>query len=142
MFVEEKLKNCSYNLNQIIHFNPDPYYVDYFFRMYIQSVSDFYDGIFEEANRDFGLFISGKSTREKFEKKAIEKGDVLALKFLSWFKENYENKIISINNTDDVQVSSSVNKLTKILKEKNATLIHGHDPKQWQTIKIIPECYS
>lgn len=58
------------------------------------------------------------------------------------FKENYENKIISINNTDDVQVSSSVNKVTKILKEKNATLIHGHDPKQWQTIKIIPECYS
>ena len=92
MFVEEKLKDCRYNLKQIIHFNPDPYYVDYFFRMYIQSVSDFYDEIFEEANRDFGLFVSGKCTKEKFEKKAVKKDDVLALRFLSWFKENYEKE--------------------------------------------------
>ena len=92
MNIEEKIKNCEYNLKQISHFNPDPYYVDYFFKAYLQSVIDVYDEILEEANRDFGLFISGKPTKEKFEKKAIEKNDQLALRFLSWFKENYENE--------------------------------------------------
>ena len=38
------------------------------------------------------MFISGKCTKEKFEKKAVEKNDHLALKFLSWVKENYENQ--------------------------------------------------
>ncbi len=92
MNVEGKIKDCEYNLKQINHFNPDPYYVNYFFQAYLKSVIDVYDEILEEANRDFGLFISGKCTKEKFEIKAIEKNDQLALKFLSWFKENYENE--------------------------------------------------
>ena len=92
MNIEGKIKDCEYNLNQIYHFNPDPYYVNYFFEAYLQCVIDVFDGIFEEGNRDFGLFISGKCTKEKFEVKAIEKNDQLALKFLSWFKENYENE--------------------------------------------------
>lgn len=92
MNIEEKIKDCEYFLKQINHFNPDPYYVDYFFRSYLQSVSYVYDGIFEEANRDFGLFVSGKCTKKKFENKAIEKNDKLAMKFLSWFEKNYENE--------------------------------------------------
>ena len=92
MNIEGKIKDCEDNLKQINHFNPDPYYVNYFFEKYLQSVIDVFDGIFEEGNRDFGLFISGKCTKEKFEKKSIEKNDQLALKFLSWFKENYENE--------------------------------------------------
>ena len=92
MNVEEKIRDCEYYLKQINHFNPDPYYVDYFLRTYLQSVSDVYDEIFKEANRDFGLFISGKCTKEKFEEKAKEKNDQLALKFLSWFKKIYENE--------------------------------------------------
>jgi len=92
MNVEEKIIDCEYNLKQINYYNPDPYYVNYFLEAYIQSVIDVYDGICEEANRDFGLFISGKCTIERFEKKAIEKNDQLALKFLSWFNENYENQ--------------------------------------------------
>jgi hypothetical protein len=92
MNIEGKIKNCEYNLKQISHFNPDPHYVNYFLEGYIQSVISVYDGIFEEANQDFGLFISGKCTKEEFEKKSVEKGDNLALKFLSWFKENYENE--------------------------------------------------
>jgi hypothetical protein len=91
MSIGKKIKDCEYNLNQINHFNPDPHYVNYFLEAYIQSVIDVYDKIIEEANRDFGLFISGKCTKEKFEKKAVEKNDLLALNFLSWFKENYEN---------------------------------------------------
>jgi len=90
MNIEGKIKDCKYNLKQIKHFDPDPYYVNYFFKAYLQSVIDVYDEIFEEANRDFGLFISGKCTKEKFERKAIEKNDQLALKFLSWYNENYE----------------------------------------------------
>jgi hypothetical protein len=92
MNIEEKIKDCEYNLKQINHFNPDPYYVNYFFKAYLQSVIELYDEILEEADRDFGLFISGKCTKEKFERKALEKNDQQALKFLSWFKENYENE--------------------------------------------------
>jgi len=92
MNIEGKIRDCEYNLNQINHFNPDPYYVNYFFRAYLQSVISIYDGILEEANRDFGLFVSRKCTKENFEKKAVEKDDHLALKFLSWFNENYENE--------------------------------------------------
>ncbi len=92
MNIEGKIKDCEYNLKQIRHFDPDPYYVNYFFKAYLQSLIDFYDEIFEEANTDFGLFISGKCTKEKFEKKAMEKNDQFALRFLSWFNENYENE--------------------------------------------------
>ena len=92
MNVEGKIKDCEYNLKQIKHFDPDPYYINYFFKEYLQSVMNVYDEILEEADRDFGLFVSGKCTREKFEKKALEKNDQLALRFLSWFNENYENE--------------------------------------------------
>jgi len=92
MNIEGKIRDCEYNLKQINHFDPDPYYVNYFFKAYLQSVIDVYDEILEEANRDFGLFISGKCTKEKFERKAREKNDQLALKFFTWFEENYENE--------------------------------------------------
>lgn len=92
MSVEEKIKNCDYNLKQINHFNPDPFYVNYFFKAYLQSVNEVYDKIFEESNRDFGLFVSGKCTKEKLRDKAKEKKDSIALKFLSWFEENYEEE--------------------------------------------------
>jgi len=92
MNVEGKIIDCEYNLKQINHFNPDPFYVNHFFKAYLQSVIDVYDEILEDANRDFGLFISGKCTKEKFERKAIKKNDQQALRFLSWFNENYENE--------------------------------------------------
>ena len=92
MSIERKIADCQYNLKQINHFNPDPYYVDYFFKVYLQSVINVYDKIFEEADRDFGVFIFGKCTKETFERKAIKKNDQKALKFLSWFRENYDNE--------------------------------------------------
>ena len=92
MNFEEKVRECKYNLKQIKYFNPDPYYVSYFFKNYLQAVSDIYDGIFGEANRDFGLFVSGKCTKEKFHVKAIEKKDSFALEFLSWFEEHYKDE--------------------------------------------------
>ena len=92
MDFEEKINDCKYDLKQIKHFNPDPYYVDYFFKNYLQSVIDVYDGIFGEADRDFGLFVSGRCTKEKFEAKAREKNDNLALEFLSWFEKHYKDE--------------------------------------------------
>jgi len=92
MNIEGKIRDCEYNLKQINNFNPDPYYVNYFFEVFLQCVIDVYDEILEEADRDFGLFISGKCTKEKFERKAIKKNDQQALRFLSWFNENYENE--------------------------------------------------
>ena len=92
MNIEGKIRDCEYNLKQINHFNPDPYYVSYFFKAYLRCVIDVYDEILEEANRDFGLFISGKCTKEKFERKAMEKNDQKALRFLAWFNKNYENE--------------------------------------------------
>jgi hypothetical protein len=92
MNLEAKLKDCKFNLDQINHFNPEPYYVRHFLRDYIKSVIESYEGIFEEANRDFGLFVSSKITKEKFENKANEKNDQLALKFISWFDSNYKKE--------------------------------------------------
>jgi hypothetical protein len=92
MQIEEKIQNCEYNLKQINHFNPDPYYVNYFLKDFIKSIIDVYDGIIKEADRDFGLFISEKSSLQNFKQKAKEKNDKSALAFSTWFNENYENE--------------------------------------------------
>ena len=92
MDVEGKLNDCEYYLRQINHFDPDPFYINYFLEGYIQSVIGFYDEIFKEANLDFGLFAYSSCTKEKFQSKAKEKNENLALKFLSWFEGNYEKE--------------------------------------------------
>ena len=43
MNIEEKIKDCEYNLKQINYFNPDPFYVNYFFKAYLLSAIDIYD---------------------------------------------------------------------------------------------------
>lgn len=88
MRIEDQIKECELNLNQIKRFDPDPYYVNYFFHMFIKSVNNVYNGIFEEANNDFGLSIR-KYNKETFRKKAEEKEDQKAIEFLNWF----ENKV-------------------------------------------------
>lgn len=92
MDCKEKIEECESILKQIIQFEPDPYYVNYFFNSYLYSVNNAYVGIFEEANRDFGLFISGKYTRETFLEKAKMKDDQKAIDFLSWFDKKYEEE--------------------------------------------------
>lgn len=87
---EEKIKDCEFYLNQIKHFEPDPHYSKYFFVKYINSVKKFYQEIFEEANRDFGLFVKGNCNKIKFEKKAKEKKDENAVEFVDWFSEKFD----------------------------------------------------
>ena len=95
MHIEEKIRDCKYNLKMIKHFNPDPHYVDFFLKKFLLEIISIYDEIFEKANIDFGLFVSEKCTKEKFKIKAIEKRDNLALEFLSWFEKYYTNEHIN-----------------------------------------------
>ena len=95
MNIEEEIKKCEIYSKQIKQYDPDPFYVDYFFTKYINSINNIINGIFEEANMDFGLFISEKITQRKFNEKANIKKDENALKFSKWFsrknKKEHEN---------------------------------------------------
>ena len=92
MNVEEKIEECEFYLDQIKHFEPDPYYVNYFFKLFIRSVDKVYEKIFEEANMEFGLFILGNCNKEKFHEKALLKKDEKALEFVRWFENKIKNE--------------------------------------------------
>lgn len=92
MNVEKALKNCEIYLKQIKQYDPDPFYVNYFFVKYIDSVKKVFDLIFEEANRDFGLFISENITYEKFFEKAKLKNDLKAIEFSKWYIEYFSQE--------------------------------------------------
>jgi hypothetical protein len=95
MNIEKELINCEIYSKQIKQYDPDPFYVNYFFTKYINSINNIINGIFEEANMDFGLFISEKITQRKFNEKANMKKDENAIKFSKWFskknKKEHEN---------------------------------------------------
>ena len=95
MNIEEEITRCEIYSKQIKQYDPDPFYVDYFFTKYINSINNIVNGIFEEANIDFGLFITEKVTQRKFNEKANLKKDENALKFSKWFskknKKEHEN---------------------------------------------------
>ncbi len=111
MNVEEEIKKCEIYLKQIKQYDPDPFYVNYFFSEYINSINNIINGIFEEANTDFGLFITGKITQKKFIEKATAKKDSNAIKFSKWFSLKYENE----------HENSYPNLMDKILQFKNKT---------------------
>ena len=71
MNIEEEIKKCGIYSKQIKQYDPDPFYVDYFFNKYINSINNIINGIFEEANIDFGLFITKKLLRKNLMKKQI-----------------------------------------------------------------------
>lgn len=86
MDIEREIGESESILKKIKHFEPDPYYVNYFFNSYLFSVNNVYHRIFEEVNRDFGLFIS-EYTKDVFLEKANEKNDQKALSFSMWFEK-------------------------------------------------------
>ena len=92
MNIEKTIKNCEIYLKQIKQYDSDPYYVNYFFNEYINSVNDIFNGIFEEGNRDFGLFISEKISQKKFDEKAKMKNDQNAMKFSEWYSIKYNQE--------------------------------------------------
>ena len=94
MNIEKIIDDCKIYQKQIRQYDPDPFYVNHFFSKFIDSVNFVMDSIFDEANRDFGLFITEKISYEKFLKKAKEKNDTKAIKFSEWYidKINQEHK--------------------------------------------------
>ena len=92
MSIEEALENCSICLKQIKHYEPEPFYVKHFFNEFLDNVDRVYDGIFEEGNRDFGLFVEGKISKAKFSEKARFKDDQNAIKFSEWYSGQYEKE--------------------------------------------------
>ena len=92
MNIEEAIKNCEISQKQIKQYDPDPFYVKYFFNEYLNSVKETINSIFEEANRDFGLFILGGITQRKFCEKANLKTDHNAIKFYQWFSIEFNQQ--------------------------------------------------
>jgi len=92
MNIEEEIKNCGIYSKQIKQYDPDPFYVNYFFNKYINSINNIINGIFEEANIDFGLFIKEKISQKEFHEIANIKKDVNALKFSEWFSIKYKKE--------------------------------------------------
>ena len=89
MNIEEEITKCEIALKQIKQYDPEPYYVDHFFNEYIISVNNIIEGIFEEANRDFGLFVSEQISEKKFHDKAKMKNDESAIEFSEWYSKKY-----------------------------------------------------
>ena len=92
MNIEEEIKKCGIYSKQIKQYDPDPFYVNYFFNKYINSINNIINGIFEEANIDFGLFIKEKISQKEFHEIANIKKDVNALKFSEWFSIKYKKE--------------------------------------------------
>ncbi len=92
MNIEEAIKNCEICLKQIKRYDPDPFYVNYFFNEYINSVNDVFSGIFKEANRDFGLFVLERISHKEFHEKAKKKNDQNAIKFSEWYSTKYNQE--------------------------------------------------
>ena len=87
MSIERRIEDCNVFLNQIRKYDPDPYYVGYFLDEFVKTVNRIHDGIFQEANRSFGLYDSGDNSEERFEEMSIIKNDKNALEFSRWFKK-------------------------------------------------------
>lgn len=92
MSIERRIDDCNCFLNQIKKYDPDPFYVGYFLEEFIKSVNLIYDEIFQEANRNFGLYDKGNNSEEKFEEMSIIKNDKNALEFSKWFKKINERE--------------------------------------------------
>ena len=92
MNIEEEITKCEIYSKQIKQYDPDPFYVNYFFNKYINSINNIINGIFEEANIDFGLFIKEKISQKEFHEIANMKKDVNALKFSEWFSIKYKKE--------------------------------------------------
>ena len=92
MNIEKSIENCEIYLKQIKQYDPDPYYVNYFFNKYLNSINAIFNGIFEEGSRDFGLFIAEPISKKKFDEKAKMKNDQNAIKFSEWYLIKYNQE--------------------------------------------------
>ncbi|QLH03545.1 hypothetical protein C5F47_08350 [Nitrosopumilus cobalaminigenes] len=89
MNIEEEVEKCEIYLKQIKQYDPDPFYVKHFFNQFILSIDNIISRIFEEANTDFGLFVSQQISEQSFNEKAKKKNDENAIKFSTWFSSKF-----------------------------------------------------
>ena len=89
MNIEEEIEKCEIYLKQIKQYDPDLFYVKHFFSQFIISINNIILGIFEEADRDFGLFISPQISEQNFNEKAKLKNDEKAIEFSTWFSSKF-----------------------------------------------------
>ena len=73
--IEQEFENCRSTIKQMKQYEPDPYYISYFLKIYSNSINKIFSGIFEEAISDFGLYISEKINQQTFEKQNQTKKD-------------------------------------------------------------------
>lgn len=92
MNIEETIEKFKISLKQIKQYDPDPFYVNHFFEQYIDLREKIIEGIFEEADKDFGLFLTKPITKESFLQKAKLKNDENAIKFSEWFRIKYSKE--------------------------------------------------
>ena len=92
MNIEEAIEKCEIFLKQIKQYDPDPFYVNHFFKQYVDLRDKIIIGIFEEADKDFGLFLTKPITKENFFQKAKLKNDENAIKFSEWFEIKYSEE--------------------------------------------------
>ena len=122
-------------------YEPDPFYINFFLNQYINSINKIFSGIFEEADKDFGLFISGVVSEKKFEEKNRRKKDKKVKEFLDWYKlqhkkeygkssSKFVKKIIQLNQTKKkltikVMIRSKQRLLNDIFQEIKINLRNG-----------------
>ena len=113
MSIEKIIDDCKIYQKQIKQYDPDPFYVNHFFSKFIDSVNSVMESIFDEANRDFGLFITEKMSQERFLKKSQEKNDVKAIKFSEWYTDK-------INQEHRSRFPKAIKKICELKNRQNA----------------------
>ena len=115
--IEQEFENCRIAIKQMKQYEPDPYYINYFLYTYINSINKIFNGIFEEAAIDFGLFVSGKITQQIFEEKNQVKNDIKINKFLDWYKLQ-QKRVDKKSSSKFIKEIIRLNQNKKILKIK------------------------
>ncbi|NIP62606.1 MAG: hypothetical protein GWN01_03095 [Nitrosopumilaceae archaeon] len=115
-------EECKFNVEQMKYYDPDPFYVHRFLIGFLNLVDRIIEEILVEANRDFGLFLKDRITLEKFEERAKQKEETMAINFAKWFKNNYEEEHC-------LPYPKLINQARKFLK--------NHDTLPFPTIKLI-----
>lgn len=142
MNIEKAIEKCEIILKQIKQYDPDPFYVNHFFDQYVKLRTDIIVGIFEEADRDFGLFLSEQVTENSFREKAKLKNDEKAIEFSEWFTKKYikEHKNPYPNFMNDIcDFRNEFGKLPKIKIMIRATDRYKDDVNQQIKINLSHE---
>ena len=98
-------------------YEPDPYYISYFLKIYSNSINKIFSGIFEEAISDFGLYISEKINQQTFEKQNQTKKDEKFQQFLDWYNLQ-QQKIEQKSSSKFIKEITKQNQTKKIIKIK------------------------